>query len=63
MSSSREVYFELRRVGNYVKVCAFDAETLTEVSIVGDPAASVERLKQTALRKLEYVLAKNEAKK
>lgn len=56
--AARQVYFEFRRVGAYVKVSAIDALTGTEVSIVGNPAASEALLKRTALQKLEYVLAK-----
>lgn len=37
MAAPRQVYFEVRRVGAYVKVSAIDGETATEVSIVGDP--------------------------
>jgi Domain of unknown function (DUF6898) len=54
----REVILEFHHVGNSVKVTAIDPETLIEVSIVGSPAAGEEVLKQTALRKLDYVLAK-----
>ena len=54
----REVILEFQHVGNSVKVTAIDPETLIEVSIVGSPAAGEETLKQTALRKLDYVLAK-----
>lgn len=49
---------EFYPVGAYVKVSAVDPETLTEVSIVGDPAAGEAALKQVALRKLAFVLAK-----
>lgn len=59
--TAREVFFEMRRVGAYVKVSALDAETGTEVCIVGNPAAGEAMLKLTARRKLEYVLAKNAA--
>lgn len=59
--TAREVLFEMRRVGAYVKVSALDAETGTEVSIVGNPAAGEAMLKLTARRKLEYVMAKNAA--
>lgn len=55
---AREVLFEFRRIGNYVKVSAIDAESGLEVSIVGDAAAGEARLKMTAVKKLEYVLAK-----
>ncbi|MCR6632198.1 MAG: hypothetical protein NVV74_20310 [Magnetospirillum sp.] len=57
--SARDVLFEFRRIGNYVKVSALDAETGVEVSIVGDAAAGEMRLKQTAQKKLEYVMAKH----
>jgi hypothetical protein len=50
---------EFHRVGNYVKVSAIDPETNTEVSIVGDPRATELELERLAVRKLEYVMAKN----
>lgn len=56
--AAREVLFEFRRVGAYIKVSAIDAVTGTEVCIVGNPAAGEMLLKRTALQKLEYVLAK-----
>lgn len=55
---SREVIFEFYRLGNSVKVSAVDTETLTEVSVVGPVTASEATLRNTALRKLEFVLAK-----
>ena len=54
----RDVIFEFYRVGNSVKVSAVDTETLTEVSVVGPATASEATLKQNALRKLEFVLAR-----
>lgn len=57
--AARDVLFEFRRIGAYVKVSALDSLSGTEVSIVGDAAAGEMRLKQVALKKLEYVLAKN----
>jgi hypothetical protein len=57
--SDRRVIFEFITVGNYVKVSAIDPVSLTEVSIVGNPASSEEVLKNTALRKLRYVMEKN----
>lgn len=54
----REVLFEFIRIGNSVKVTAFDTKTLTEISIVGHPGASQEQLKTLALRRLQYVLHK-----
>lgn len=56
MARHREALIEFHRVGAYVKVSAVDPETLTEVSIVGDPAAGEEALTRTAVRKLDYVL-------
>ncbi|CAA7617782.1 hypothetical protein [Magnetospirillum sp. UT-4] len=56
--AGREVLFEFIRVGTYVKVSAVDAATGIEVSIVGPASASQAHLRLTALRKLEYVLAK-----
>ena len=52
----REVLFEFHRVGNSIKVTAFDPVSLVEVSIVGSPRASEQQLRTTALRKLEYVI-------
>ena len=56
MRANREVLIEFRRVGSYIKVSAVDPDTLTEVAIVGDPAAGESALKQAAVRKLEYVM-------
>lgn len=56
--TGREVLYEFTQIGNYIKVTAIDPLTGLEVSIVGDVKAGQVRLKQTALRKLEYVLAK-----
>ena len=61
MSRLREALIEFYPVGAYVKVSAVDPVSLTEVSIVGDPAAGEEVLKRQAMRKLEFVLARNKA--
>jgi len=58
MPRNPEAIIEFYRVGAYVKVSAVDTATLTEVSIVGDPAAGEATLKQAALNKLRYVLAR-----
>lgn len=58
MSDKREVILEYQQVGNAVRVAAVDPDTLIEVSIVGSASAGMEVLKRTAIRKLEYVLAK-----
>jgi hypothetical protein len=58
----RDVIFEFYRVGNSVKVSAVDTETLTEVSIVAPLTASETTLRNNALRKLEFVLARRAGK-
>ena len=58
LSGEREVIFEFTRVGTALKVTAVDAASGIEASIIGDPAAGERALKRLALRKLEYVLAK-----
>jgi hypothetical protein len=46
------VYFEFTAVGASVKVCAIDAATGIEVSIIGPARASRADLQQLALQKL-----------
>ena len=46
------VYFEFTPVGVSVKVCAVEAATGTEVSVIGPARASRADLQQLALRKL-----------
>lgn len=58
----QEVLFEFHRVGAYVKVTALDPKTGIETSIVGDAKAGEFHLKQTAFKKLQYVLAKEAGK-
>jgi len=58
----KRVFFEFVRKGNVVKVSAIDPDTGFEGAIVGDPRAGEETLKRMAMRKLEYVLAR-EAKR
>lgn len=58
MTRPNGILIEFYPVGAYVKVSAVDPVTLTEVSIVGDPAAGEEALTRSAMRKLEYVLAR-----
>ena len=54
-----EVLFEVRQVGNAVKVSAVDPVTNTEVCVVGPVNASPYSLKMNAVRKLRMVLRKN----
>lgn len=58
MAEEREIIFEFLNVGGSVKVTAVDVASGTEVSIIGDPAASETVLKHMAKRKLDYVLGK-----
>ena len=58
----REVLFEFRQVGDYLKVSAIDPITNTEVSIVGAPRMDRAVLKQAALQKLIYVIEKGGGK-
>lgn len=53
-----EVLFEFSRVGNVMRVTAIDVDTNTEIVIAGPAAAPQAALKNTALQKLRYVLAK-----
>ena len=61
--NERSVIIEFLPSGSYVKVSAFDPVTLTEVSIVGNPASGEAILRQTVMRKLKYVLEKNAPRK
>jgi len=56
--AANEVLFEFKKIGNSVKVSAFHCDSLTEVSVIGPASAGEAQLKQLALRKLQYVLAK-----
>ena len=60
MAGPRNVIIEFYRVGAYVKVSAIDPRTMTEVCIVGDPAAGEAALKRAAMRKLRYVLERDD---
>lgn len=54
----RDVIFEFSAVGNSVKVCAVDARSGLEVSIVGPVNAGEAALRRAALDKLEYMMDK-----
>ncbi len=62
MVGPKEVIIEFHCVGAYVKVSAIDPDSLTEVSIVGDPQAGEAMLKRLAVQRLEYVLARKAAR-
>jgi uncharacterized protein DUF6898 len=59
-SRDEGVIIEMIAIGRYVKVTAVDVESGREVSIVGDPRRSEKALRDTALRKLKYVMNKRE---
>ncbi len=54
-----EVLFEVKVIGNAVKVSALDPATNTEVCVVGSAHTSAYSLKMNALRKLKSVLRRN----
>lgn len=53
-----EILLEFHRIGNYVRVCAVDPVTFTEISIQGPVTASQADLGRMAIRRLQYVLKK-----
>ncbi len=53
-----EVLFEVKAIGNAVKVSALDPVRNVEVCVVGSAYASPYSLKMNALRKLKAVLRK-----
>ena len=53
-----EVLFEFSRVGNVMRVSAVHVPTNIEVVIAGPATAPQAVLRNTALQKLRYVLAK-----
>jgi len=53
-----EVLFEFSAVGNSVKVCAVDTDSLVEATIIGPVSAGERALMHAALQKLRYVLKK-----
>jgi len=58
----REVLFEFHQMGRSVRVSALDTLTGTEIQIIGDARYGREQLKLVALRKLNYMLAKQAGK-
>lgn len=60
MADNGDIIIEYRQLGNSVRVSAMDTKTLIEVTIVGPADVGEETLKQTVLRKLEYVMAKKQ---
>ena len=54
----REVLYEFRSVGRYLRVNAIDPRTGIEVSMIADPRYGETLIKRLAARKLAYVIAK-----
>ena len=55
----KEVLFEMKQVGQYMRITAIDPLSGTEVISVGDPSVDPDMLRSMAIRKLKYVIAKN----
>jgi hypothetical protein len=53
-----EVYFEFAVIGAAVRVCAIDAATGIEVTVVGPAGAAKADLERVALAKLERRVAR-----
>jgi hypothetical protein len=56
MARSREILFEVVRLGDTVKVSAIDPVTALEASVIGPANYPFELLKRTAQRKLERMI-------
>lgn len=57
---SGDYIVEFKPQGRYVKVTAVDPATGTEAVIVGDASQPQQVLEHTAIRKLQYLLAKGQ---
>lgn len=60
MPEPRRIIIEMVPSGNFIKVSAICEDTGREVSIVGDPKAGEATLKALAVKKLKYVMTKND---
>ncbi len=60
MAAPRNIIIEFTPVGNSVKVSAICEDSGRKVSIVGDRNAGKTELEMLAVRKLKYVMAKDE---
>lgn len=61
-SHDEGVIIEMIAVGRYVKVTAVDVDSGREVSMVGDPRRGERALREAAVRKLKYVMNKDDTK-
>jgi hypothetical protein len=57
----REILIEIVTIGAYAKVSAIDSATRTEVSVTGPASADRATLEAAAIRKLQFVLKKQNA--
>tara|TARA_B110000879_G_C10975565_1_gene433221 strand:+ start:216 stop:446 length:231 start_codon:yes stop_codon:yes gene_type:complete len=55
----KEVLFEMKQVGQYMRITAIDPLSGTEVISIGDSSVDPDMLRSMAIRKLKYVIAKN----
>ena len=60
--NSKEYLFEFHWMGAYVKVSVIDPATNTEASIVGDSRATKQDLEKIAIKKLQYVIKRDNFK-
>lgn len=58
-----EVIFEFKRSGQFLRLTAMHADSLTEVVVVGPMVGGAELMRRTALQKLRYVLSVPEAER
>ena len=62
MPVPKRIIIEYIPVGNSVKVCAICEDTGFEVSIVADPRTSQKEMEAVAVRKLKFMMAKQDEK-
>lgn len=60
---SSEAIIEFHRIGNSVKVSAIDTVTQVEVSIIAPASSSERHMTDAVMKKLQYVLARQNAKR
>lgn len=60
MPEPKRIIVELIPMGNYIKVSAICEDTGREVSMVGDPKVPQKQLEQLAIKKLKYVMRRED---
>ncbi len=63
MPEPKRVIVELIPMGSYIKVSAICEDTGREVSIVGDPKVPQKQLEELAIKKLKYVIRRDDEKR